>query len=288
MYGWLIGNQFLRTENFQWLYDRLLGAAQRQNVNLVWKSNCEVLCRFSRLLQERRPDFAIFWDKDEALSWMLEAVGIRLFNPAQAIADCDNKALTYARLLAEQIPMPKTIPVPMTYARVGYTDVSFVREAGELLGFPMVVKECYGSFGAQVYRVESEEECVCLLREKGTTPMLFQEYLANTAGQDVRIYMVGGNAEAAIRRTNPHDFRANVNAGGKAESYVPTEEETALAKRACRCLNLDFGGVDILWDAKGKPLVCEVNSNAHFRGIYEASGVDIAEKILKHVKKVCG
>ncbi len=41
-----------------------------------------------------------------------------------------------------------------------------------------------------------------------------------------------------------------------------------------------FGGVDLLWDERGRPLVCEVNSTAHFQGIADATGVHVEEWIL--------
>ena len=280
MKGWLLGNQFLRETRFCALYDRLLSAAERRNVALCYKTNAEVLANFPKLLESEHPDFVIFWDKDEVLAWMLESKGLRLFNSARAITDCDNKALTYARLLAAGIPTPQTIPVPVTYERVGYTDFTFLEHVGEILGFPMIVKECYGSFGAQVYLVHDLSECRKLLSEKAGTPMLFQKFLSHTAGRDVRIYMVGGEMAAAIERKNPSDFRANVAAGGQAAAYRPNTQEAAIARAACMCLHLDFGGVDLLWDERGRPLVCEVNSNAHFQGIADATGVHVEEWIL--------
>ena len=75
------------------------------------------------------------------------------------------------------------------------------------------------------------------------------------------------------------DFRANLSNGGKMKPYQPSKEEKALAVRACETLGADFAGVDLLFGDKG-PLVCEVNSNAHFKNIYDCTGVDTAERIL--------
>ncbi len=115
-----------------------------------------------------------------------------------------------------------------------------MEHVGEILGFPMIVKECYGSFGAQVYLVHDLSECRKLLSEKAGTPMLFQKFLSHTAGRDVRIYMVGGEMAAAIERKNPSDFRANVAAGGQAAAYRPNTQEAAIARAACMCLHLDL------------------------------------------------
>lgn len=43
------------------------------------------------------------------------------------------------------------------------------------------------------------------------------------------------------------------------EKYNPTQEEVKMAIDTCKALNLDFGGVDILFGENG-PILCEVNS----------------------------
>ena len=58
-----------------------------------------------------------------------------------------------------------------------------------------------------------------------------------------------------------------------------SNEEKALAVKACEVLGLDFGGVDILDGG----YVCEVNSNAHIINIMKSTGVDIAPMIFEHI-----
>jgi len=84
--------------------------------------------------------------------------------------------------------------------------------------------------------------------------------------------VVGGRVVASIlRRSHTGDFRANVTSGGTATAYRLSEEEEKLALAACRRLKLDFAGVDLLLSQDG-PLLCEVNSNAHFIALREATG----------------
>ena len=100
--------------------------------------------------------------------------------------------------------------------------------------------------------------------------------------------MVGDQVIAAIERRNEHgDFRANIEHGGVASAYAPTAQESALALAACRALGLDFGGVDLL-EAEDGPVVCEVNSNAHFAGLISATGVNPADHIMQYIRRaVC-
>ena len=80
------------------------------------------------------------------------------------------------------------------------------------------------------------------------------------------------------------DFRANLTAGGEMKPYEPTEEEAALAVSASTAVEADFSGVDLLFGEDG-PLVCEVNSNAHFKNLYQCTGVNTAYEILKFIKE---
>ena len=61
-------------------------------------------------------------------------------------------------------------------------------------------------------------------------------------------------------------------------------EESAIALSACEKLGLDFGGVDLL-ESKEGPLLCEVNSNAHFAALRELSGINPADHIIARLKE---
>lgn len=208
-------------------------------------------------------------------------MGLKLFNSSKAIENCDNKALTYIEL-ENKVPMPETIIAPMTYRNIGYNNTDFVHDAVKKLGLPLVIKECFGSFGQQVYLAESTDEALNIVRNT-REPLIFQKFIAESRGKDIRINVVGGKAVTAMMRYNESDFRANITNGGSMLPYTPDEKETALAEKVCKILELDFGGVDILFSERG-PLVCEVNSNAHFKNIYDCTGVNVADCIGEHVE----
>lgn len=54
--------------------------------------------------------------------------------------------------------MIPTVVAPMTYENIGYTSFDFLDRVISEFGFPLVVKECFGSFGMQVYMVHDREE----------------------------------------------------------------------------------------------------------------------------------
>lgn len=228
-------------------------------------------------------DTVLFWDKDIRLGEALEAMGAHVYNPIRGVEICDNKGATHLELAKAGIPMPRTLLAPMTYREIGQEIDTFLERAARELGFPMVVKECYGSLGGQVYLAHTPPELREMATKMGSTPFLVQEFIGNAAGQDLRLYVVGERVAAAMHRSSDTDFRSNIAGGGQGEAYTPTPAQAELAVRCCRLLGLDFGGVDLLWDKDGRPLVCEVNSNAFMEGITACTGVDVAAAIVEYV-----
>lgn len=285
MTGWLIISAFLKGSNYDRIYQWLLDAAKQYKIELILKTNADVLVSVGFQNDNiELPDFVLFWDKDIRLAEYLEGLGIPVYNPSRAIRICDDKSQTHLVLSEKKIKMPRTIIAPMTFENIGYTDYDFLDNVVRKLDFPMVVKECFGSFGQQVYFVQSEAELFDIVKKIGAKPMLFQEYIAASKGQDIRIQVVGDRVIAGMNRYSTNgDFRANITIGGSMRTYKPTSEEEELAITVCKELGLVFGGVDLLFSEDGEKYVCEVNSNAHFRGIYECCKVNAAEEILSEI-----
>ncbi len=286
LHGWLVINQFLNANKYSELYQWFNKAGEYHGLKLTVKTNAELLVHdLDRLKEEEQVDFVLFWDKDIRLAQMLENLNLPLFNNSKAIEMCDDKGYTYLQLRKHHIPMPKTILAPKTYERPGYNNLSFVEAVEEKLGYPIVVKECFGSFGWQVNLANNKEELIKLLNQTSPKPLLFQECISSSFGRDVRMQVVGDQVVASMLRcSDTGDFRANLTIGGKMKTYEPTLEERELAIKSCMALDLDFGGVDLLFGPSGSPLVCEVNSNAHFKNIYDCTNVNVADSIIVYIK----
>jgi RimK family alpha-L-glutamate ligase len=281
--GWLVVNHYVKLDKFNEIFKWLERAAARRNITLTRKTNEELMCVLKPGgVLSSAPDFVLFWDKDTRLARYLESLGLRLFNKSAAIEVCDDKSLTHLKL--QNLKMPITMIAPKTYDKVGYDDYTFLDKAADELGFPMIVKECFGSFGWQVYLAKNMEELRAIVDKIGVKPMLFQEFIASSRGRDIRISIVGGKPVAAMLRYSTNgDFRANVDGGAKVEAYTPDAAQTEMAVRAANELGLDFCGVDILFGRDGEPILCEVNSNAQFQGTYDSTGVNIADHIMEHI-----
>lgn len=284
--GYIIINGFLREEKFFSLYSALKQSADKAGLQLELKTNIELMCDIASgktVANENLPPFAIFWDKDVRLAKTLEAAGMKLFNSASAIELCDDKSLTHIALM-NRVPQPKTVLIPLTFPRVGYTDCAFLEKIADYLGFPLVIKQCFGSFGAGVYLARNMDEAKAALMKTAGGAAIAQQYIASSFARDIRAYIVGDKVAAAMLRHNESgDFRANVAQGGKADAYALNETQAALAVKTAQILGCTFAGVDLLFGENGEMTVCEVNSNAHFAGISAATGVNIADKIIEAV-----
>ena len=251
--GLMVVNAFLRTTKFDDIYMTLLSAAHGEGMELEVRANAELSAIVDTpAFDSTAFDFVLFWDKDvhcrKALAKgdrgdgpgrvcadarQLEQRGLRLFNSPQSILWCDDKALTYLRLKQAGIPLPRTILAPKTFSTVGYTTLAFVQEAANSLGFPVVLKECFGSFGQQVYLFHDVDALREKVRSLAGTPLLFQELVHESYGRDARLNVVGGRVVASIlRRSTDGDFRSNLSRGGAMAPYSPTPVESALAIRA--------------------------------------------------------
>ena len=281
MDGAIVINGYLDGESFREPAEMISESARDLGIGMTTLMNTDLAFPVgdSEALRKRLGDvdFVIFWDKDVMLAKNIELCDIPVFNCSECIRICDDKSLTHTVLEEWGIPSIRTVVSPMSFGRpIG----DWVRSVKEYIGYPMVVKDCFGSFGQQVRMVSGDED---LLKEAElATPRIFQEYI-DCSGEDLRLEVVGGSVVAAVkRRAKEGDFRSNASNGGMMSPYTPTEQEAMLAVEAANAVQADFAGVDILQTEKG-PVVCEVNSNAHIKNLLNATGIDVSRHILGYI-----
>lgn len=292
--GALVVNGYMRTAKFEDIKNLYIEAGQRQNIEIeVWYT--DEVCYgikdhhepfINKAIEDKQ--FILFLDKDVMLARHLEDMGLKVFNASQAIANCDHKGMTMMALMGSGIATAKTLMAPLVFK--GMFDESkedtYIEKIEEALDYPLVVKECYGSFGMQVYLVHNKEELIKIRRQLIDIPHLYQEFIKSSKGRDVRIYVVGGKVVTSMLRRNEEDFRANITNGGNMHEYEPSEAFKEVARRACKYLGLDFAGVDLMFGKEDEPILCEVNSNAHIRNVLELTGINVADKIMEYIKDV--
>jgi ribosomal protein S6--L-glutamate ligase len=116
------------------------------------------------------------------------------------------------------------------------------------------------------------------------TNILLQEFVKESAGTDIRAFVVGGKVVASMKRQSLDDeFRSNLHQGGTGEVVKLTEEERKTAIKAARTMGLNVCGVDMMRSDRG-PLVLEVNSSPG-SGIELVTGRDVITPIIEYIEQ---
>ena len=216
-----------------------------------------------------------------ALYRHLEASGSRVVNPAAPVAVSKSKFAT-AQRLSTVVPIPTTMRLEENF------DPEFVRQQ---IGLPLVAKFSAGTRGEGLMKVDCLRELqdlVSMIGDLRRRPVLLQQYIAESAGQDLRVLVVGGKVIGCMRRqAQQHgQWKSNVALGGKLSLARVTPEVERISLEATRRLGLTIAGVDLLLGEQG-PILNEVNSAPDFAGVLEASEgrVDVATSIVDYVRR---
>ena len=113
---------------------------------------------------------------------------------------------------------------------------------------------------------------------------MIQEFVEESAGVDIRAFVVGGRVVASMKRQSlDDDFRSNLHRGGEGVAIKLTDEERKVVIKAAKAMGLSLAGVDIMRSDRG-PLVLEVNASPGF-GIEKVTGRDVATPIIEYVEQ---
>ena len=209
----------------------------------------------------------------------MKSHGTFMINGALELLLTKNKFLSLCRLVSEGFPTPDTY-----LTESSHWAYRVCQDLGE-----QVYKPLLGSmgFGSQLFRNVDEAYVLYHKLEELGIPIQVQKYVK--ARRDLRIFVIDGEVVAAMERVPKEgEWRANISQGGRAKPFEVGEELKEMAISAVEKLNLFYAGVDIL-DVDDAPVLLEVNASPHWQGIQEASGVNIAQMLVKaalrHVRK---
>jgi len=264
--------------NFDGITEKLKAEFERKNAELVVLNNAEISMMTDDELIFNK---CLYWDKDISLGLRLELAGMRLFNNIGSIELCDDKRRTY-QLLKNDFNIPETVVFPLSFQKNDEFLDKFDIKIAKQLGFPMIVKEAFGSLGEQVFLINNMEMLQKMTQKLWNTPHLYQKYVQNSHGRDIRIYAVGGKIIGAMERKNDNDFRSNIFLGGQSRQIEVTDEMENIAKDISDLFGLDFCGIDLLY-GENELLVCEVNSNALFTNFDKTCNTNAASEIADYM-----
>lgn len=196
-----------------------------------------------------------------------------------AINRSRDKLRSYQILARQDVGIPKTV-----FARETANLEEVVDLAG---GAPVIIKVARGTHGNGVVLAETKKAAVAVMQAfyvEGVNFMV-QEFVAESAGTDIRALIVGGRVVASIQRQSlDDDFRSNTHQGGVGQAVKLTPEEEKTAVRAAKAMNLPICGVDMMRAADG-PKVLEVNSSASIKTPELVTKRDVATKIIEYIER---
>jgi RimK family alpha-L-glutamate ligase len=214
----------------------------------------------------------------DALHW-LESRGVRVMNPPRAIERTVDKFYTSALLQDAGVATPETVVCERS-------DVAM--EAFRQMG-DAVVKPLFGSMGLGMVRVSDEEVAWRVFRAlEAIRGVYYLQRTVDHGGRDVRAFVIGDRVVGAIERRardpdGAHGWRTNVSRGGSAHAVELPAAWDALAVRAARAVGADYAGVDLLPTGDGAVYVLEVNGIPGWRGLQQATSLDVAGAITDHL-----
>lgn len=214
-----------------------------------------------------------------AIVRQFEVMGVISANPSQAITRSRDK------LRCMQILSGAGIGLPITgFARSTHAVDDLIKMVG---GAPLVIKLLEGTQGIGVVLAETKKAASSVIEAfygLGNN-ILIQEYIKESKGTDIRVFVVNGKVVGAMKRTaKDGEFRSNLHRGGSAELIKLTKIERETALRAAAELGLTVCGVDMLPSDRG-PLVLEVNSSPGLEGIEKTTQKDIAAEVILFLEK---
>ncbi|MGB5832418.1 MAG: RimK family alpha-L-glutamate ligase [Thiohalocapsa sp.] len=199
----------------------------------------------------------------------LEAMQILVYNSARAIERSVDKSLTSFLMAQANLPTPPTlITADPDEARVWV-------ESETALGHALVCKPLFGSQGDGLVRIAGVDELPRVDTTNGVWYLQRFIETAETGASDWRLFVIGGQVVATMRRSN-HAWLTNVAQGGQCHAGVAEGDSHRLAQGAAAILGMDYAGVDLMHDRDGRWWVIEINSIPAWRGLQGVCGADIA------------
>ena len=215
-----------------------------------------------------------------AIVRQLEMQGVYTVSSSISISRARDKLRSMQLLAKYGIGIPKTVVSRNT------TDIDDLLEC--IGSLPVIIKLASGTHGNGVVLAETKKAAKSVLQafyltnDDGTN-ILLQEFIKESAGTDIRAFVVGGRVVASMKHQSlDDDFRSNLHKGGEGTPIKLTDDEKKIAVKAAKAMGLNVAGVDLMRSSRGA-LVLEVNASPGF-GIEKVTGRNVAGAIIEYVE----
>uniref|UniRef100_A0A8C5PFX4 N-acetylaspartylglutamate synthase n=1 Tax=Leptobrachium leishanense TaxID=445787 RepID=A0A8C5PFX4_9ANUR len=243
----------------------------KKKCNACLQINQKSVTTYPQVIVVRVPTPTVQSDSGITVLRHLEKLGCRLLNRPQAILNCINKFWTFQELAGHGIPLPDT------YSYGGHDELSKMIDAAEPLGYPVVVKNTRGHQGKAVFLARDKHHLLDITHlMRHDTPYLFQKYVKESHGKDIRVVVVGGRIIGSMLRCSTDGrMQSNCYLGGVGVKCTLNEQGRQLALQVSDILGMDVCGIDLLLKDNGSFVVCEANANVAFAEFDPACQLDL-------------
>ncbi|MHA1362525.1 MAG: RimK family alpha-L-glutamate ligase [Candidatus Freyarchaeota archaeon] len=204
----------------------------------------------------------------------LQRLGMRIYNPPSAIERASDKFYASALLEEAGLPTPRCFVTEDEFEAL-----KAFQEMGDA-----VVKPLFGSQGKGITRVTDPETAARVFNNLAFSNLVIymQEFIPH-GNRDIRAFTIGEQVVAAMYRVS-NSWKTNIFQGAKPVACKLEPELEELSIKAAKVLGCEYAGVDILEGPNG-PVIIEVNSSPTWKGLYQATGVPIADLLIEHILK---
>ncbi len=215
---------------------------------------------------------AIRGERDDAREIARTALnkGLVVVDEKIALGLGKNKYQNYMLFKKNGLFVPKTLML----------DEKNLERAGEFMGDEIVVKNVSGKRGEDLYRVRKSEIGKLMRKLDRKQKYMVQEFVP--IKRELRVLIIGKNVLGAFYKETA-DWRHNISLGAKPVKEALSEEVMETALKAVRIVGTEIAGVDIAFTEKGL-FVLEVNRSPGFMGFEKATGVNVANEIVKYLE----
>jgi len=206
--------------------------------------------------------------------------GITVYNSPRSIERTVDKPLT-SLLLSRA-----GLPTPTTWICESKEQANAILHRETKSGSKLVLKPLFGSQGIGVHLVDKKTGLIH--DEKFAGIYYLQRFIErmNNEFTDIRVLVIDGVATAAMLRRGS-DWLTNRAQGATCEVIKMDEKIANLAVSACKVLDIDYAGVDLMQDKHGNFYIIEVNSIPAWYGLQKVVEFNIAscliDSFIKHI-----
>jgi ribosomal protein S6--L-glutamate ligase len=272
---------------------RLVEAAQQRGheVVVIDHLKCNIV------IEQKRPAVYYHGVRLEDIDAIIPRIGasvtfygsavVRQFEMMKVFSAVESQALLRSRdkLRSLQILSRAGLGLPKTVF------TNYAKETADIIsavgGTPCIIKLLEGTQGLGVVLAENKKAASSVIEafHNLKARVIVQEFIKEAKGADIRAFVVNGKVIGAMKRqAKEGEFRSNLHRGGSSMVFELSKEEKKAAIKAAKAMGLAVAGVDLLQSSRG-PLILEVNSSPGLEGIEKATGINVAESIIKYLEK---